>query len=62
MLLSRAFMMSCVLATSTLCGNALAQAYPGRLIKLIVPFAPGGATDILGRLLATAGAAFVRPQ
>jgi tripartite-type tricarboxylate transporter receptor subunit TctC len=50
----RAFLMSCVLAASALCGNALAQGYPDRPIKLIVPFAPGGATDILGRLLATA--------
>lgn len=42
------------LATSALNGHSLAQSYPDRLIKLIVPFAPGGATDILGRLLAVA--------
>ena len=45
--------LSCVLALSGLSENSQAQEYPNRPIKMIIPFSPGGASDLVGRILQT---------
>ena len=46
----RRILLACSLLALT--GTALAQGYPNRVVKLQVPFAPGGTTDIVGRVIA----------
>ena len=40
------------LALLALCATPYAQDYPAKTVRIIVPFAPGGSNDIVGRILA----------
>jgi tripartite-type tricarboxylate transporter receptor subunit TctC len=49
----RSLLAGAVFATvMCLAGTAMAQDYPSKAIKLIVPYPPAGATDVIGRVMA----------
>ena len=53
-MINRRMMMTLSLAAGALAfpRSTLAQAYPNRFIRWVVPFAPGGGSDVIARLLA----------
>src|SRR2546425_10192783 len=51
-LLYRPCVAALCLAVLAAAGNTLAQSYPAKPVRMIVPFPPGGSNDILGRTLA----------
>ncbi len=52
--LLRTVLASCIATTLTLTAGPLlaADAYPSKSIKLVIPFPPGGPTDVMGRIVA----------
>src|SRR2546423_13235258 len=50
--MKRKFALWAALALALCPGPSLAQSsYPNRAVKIIVPFAPGGASDFVGRII-----------
>src|SRR2546422_5793701 len=57
--------MKCIVAAGTLAlacipPAALAQAYPGKPIRIVIPFVAGGSSDIVGRAIGSKFQEFLR--
>ena len=48
----RCLLVFSALALTAASGAVMAQGYPNKVVKLQIPFAPGGTTDIIGRVMA----------
>lgn len=49
--MKRVLVVFCAAASALFSAGALAQAWPTKPLRMIIPYPPGGATDILGRLI-----------
>ena len=58
----RIFVLACAAAFVAIAAHASAQTYPAKAVRVIVPSAPGGSVDTLGRLLAQKLAAALGPS
>ena len=62
-MLVRKLFTCCVVLTALACPmSAYAQEYPAKSVRLIVPFPPGGTTDVVARIIAASLSKELRQQ